>query len=174
MIRLLSRKGPQLLLRISAAGLLGVAVVFALSSWLRRSDWRPPLIQLEERAPRAKPIRHTLNERQLAAIWSRDLRQPLFDPTPTPKPTPKREEPKLDIELVATAIEADRRFAVFRLPDQTLAVRAAGAELRGFEIQTVERGQVTLVRGDREWRLRVAWYDKIAAVQEATFVGATP
>ncbi len=162
------RKTIARLARLGSAALLLLAIGFVASSWLRRDGWRPPPIRSAAAPLTPKDGPEALTEKQLAVIWSRDLRQPLFDPPPAPqKAAAAREAPRLDIELVATAIEAEQRFAVFRLPDQSLAVRALGAELRGFEVRAIERGQATVARAGREWQLRVPWHKQIAGVETA-------
>lgn len=168
------RQRMALLARIAPAALTIAAMTFFASVWLRRDAWRPPPPRSAGPPPMPTVSPDALTEKQLAVIWSRDLRQPLFDPPPAPpKAEAPREAPRLDIELVATAIETEQRFAVFRLPDQSLAVRALGGALRGFEVRAIERGQVTVARAGREWRLRVPWFDQIDG-RDPAVAGARP
>lgn len=46
---------------------------------------------------------------ELAVIWQRDLRQPVID-APPEKPKPQAPEPKLAIDLLGSAVEADARY----------------------------------------------------------------
>lgn len=120
--------------------------------------WTPPGVELEQPVvPKAETPRLSLDD--LAVIWKRNLRGPLFDPPPEPvKPT---EPARLVLSLVGTVVEPDRSYAVFRLADSSTVVKPVGAQVDGFDVVDVRRGIATLRNGSREYELKVPWFDRI-------------
>ena len=142
-----------------------LAVLLAFVALLRPAPpWTPPQVNLQ--APVVVDVKSApgLSLDELAVIWQRDLRQPLVDPSPPepPKPPPP---PRLAVRLLGTAVEADRRYGLLRLSNNTTVVRPVGAEVEGFEVVSIRRGWARLRNGAREYDLIVPWYDRIA-VQE--------
>jgi hypothetical protein len=141
------------------AALLLVAV--GMAAWLAwpRPARTPPEVDLESPSrDKVRPVsRHSLTD--LAVIWQRDLRQPVVD---RPQESPERPpEPKLAIQLVGTAVEAERCYGFFRLADTTTTVKAVGEVVDGFEIVAIERGRARLRNGDRGYELKVPRYDQL-------------
>jgi hypothetical protein len=121
--------------------------------------WMPPPIELESEPDERRDPRPPLDAAQLAVIWQRDLRQSVVDLPPVPRPAVP--EAKLAIELIGTAIEADRQYGLFRLPNNTTTVKSVGSTIEGYRIVAIERGRAR-VRGDgREYELKVPWYDRL-------------
>jgi hypothetical protein len=123
--------------------------------------WMPPTLDRQpdrqaEQEPRSTPV---LSD--LAVIWQRDLRQTVIH-LPQPPEQPKS-EPKLAVQLVGTAIECDRQYGVFQLKDNRTVVKAVGDEVDGYRIVAIDRGRARLRNGEREYELKVPWYDRIAA-----------
>lgn len=123
--------------------------------------WQPPEInrQAPEKPKDADPRKPALSE--LAVIWQRDLRQPLFDPQPQSPPAPPPERP-VAIELLGTVVEARQRYGLFRLSDRRTVIRPVGGDVEGYSVVGIERGRAQLRRGAREVELKVPWYDQIA------------
>lgn len=120
--------------------------------------WTPPSVILSPSKPRPS------SALDLAVVWQRDLRQPLFDAPPLPaKPPPETPPP---MQLAGTAVEAQRRFAIFALEGNTV-VKEVGETVGGWEVLTVERGRARLRKGAREVDLTVPWYDRLQAGAEA-------
>jgi hypothetical protein len=137
--------------------LIGAAVVVALLYLLRPPPvWTPPNVSIAttQRTP-ARPAA-TVESADLAVIWQRDLRQPLVD---LPPAAPS--EPKLAIRLVGTAVEPDRRYALFQLSNSTTVVKALGTRIEDFEVVAIERGRARLRGAGREYELTVPWYDRL-------------
>lgn len=150
--------------RLLAAAPYVVAITVllpAIGLLLPLSSWKPPEINLNLDSQAEDRPRRPLRAAELAVIWRRDLRQTLFDAPPVKSAAV--EEPKLAIELVGTALEAERGFGVFRLPDNRTVVKPVGAFLEGFEVIAVQRGLARLRNGSREYELKVSWYERIKA-----------
>jgi len=71
---------------------------------------------------------------RFAAVWSREMQRPLYDPPPEqPPPPPPDPPPKpLNIRLLGTMLEPDRRAAMFAVAGEGISVRELG--------QTVNNG----------------------------------
>lgn len=153
------RQTPRL---AAAAVVCGAAVIIIRLFW-PLPEWTPPPLALDalaSPAPRPAPS----NDRAgLTVIWQRDWRQPVVDRLPSPPPA----EAPLAVQLVGTAVADPLRFALFRRADSSTIVKPVGASVDGYEIVAIERGRVRLRHGAREYDLRVPWYARIQAEQEA-------
>ena len=128
--------------------------------------WSSPAIAAETPTKQPLNTEHVAaNTDELAAIWQRDLRQPLHDQPKAPPPSP-RERPRLAIQLVGTALEKNEQFGLFRLGNNSVVVKAAGDSVAGCQILAIERGRAYLRRGNEEHELRVPWYDRIDTAAE--------
>lgn len=144
------RSAPYIIVSIAALSLILL---------LRLPDWTPPRVDLDAQAESDQPAREPRSAGDLSAIWRRDLRQALFDAAPV-KNVPV-EDPKLAIALVGTALESERSFGIFRLPNNRTVVRPVGAIVQGFEVVAVQRGLARLRDGSRVYELKVPWFDRI-------------
>jgi type II secretory pathway component PulC len=88
-------------------------------------------------------------------IAARTLRGPLYDspaapsvPVARPKPTPTPQQPKLDLTLVGTIIEANQSIAILSDSAGQFDVKGIGESLEllpaGVTVQKIEAEQVTL------------------------------
>jgi hypothetical protein len=93
----------------------------------------------------------------------------MVDPPP-PAAIPVVEAPP-PFQLAGTAIEDGRSFAILALTGNRSAVKEVGAVVEGFELVAVQRGLVRLRRGDKEYELRVPWYDRLAAIEHNSIGG---
>lgn len=145
--------------------LLGASVGFVML--IRPAPaWTPPPVNLNVPATAADGPRPATSLSDLAIIWQRDLRQELYDAPAAPPPSVQR-EPALAIQLVGTVVEAEHRFGVFRLPDQTTVVKPVGADIAGYSILAIDRGRASLRHGQRDYELTVPWYDRIPRPEPA-------
>lgn len=140
-----------------------VVAALAASSWLVMPGraWTPPVQRSEAPLPRvtAPPALPTDLE-SYAVIWQRNLQQALVDP-PTPPPAPAEAPPPF--QLIGTAVEPGRAFAVFQSHDGSIIVRECGAPVGEFLLSIVDRGRVQLRREGRDIELRVPWYPRLVA-----------
>jgi len=145
---------------ISVAVLL-TAAVLVVHLCTPTDPWTPPAFD-RRLARQAEPEAGSMPAlSDLAVIWQRDLRQPVIDLPEQPE-QPKS-EPKLAVQLVGTAVERDRQYGVFQLKDNRTVVKAVGDEVDGCRIVAIDRGRARLRSGEREYELKVPWYDRIAA-----------
>lgn len=129
--------------------------------------WNSPTIDQPDTQP--APVNLAEPPLNFAILSQRNLRQPPVDP-PGPAPAAPVPETPLALRLIGTAVEADHSFAVFGLPDNRTLVREVGGNVEGYEVMDVKRGSARLRRGEREYEVRVPWFDRIAA--ETAKVGA--
>lgn len=150
-----------------AASLIVVCAV-VVAGWIARPrpSWEPPVIPTK--APTVESAVNevlTVDPVVLAAVARRDWQRPLHDPPVAQQPPPPpKQRPQL--ELVGTAVENDRAYAMIRVAGAATKVFVVGDELAGFEITAITRGSVQLQAGEDRWQIQVPWYDQIA--------GATP
>lgn len=146
-----------------AVGLVAGSLVGALMLLRPNPPWTPPASAPAATRP-GGPITPTLRPlSDYAVIWQRDLRQVII-PLPTvaaPAPAPE----SLPIKLVGTAVEANQAHAIFSLASGTLLVRGKGSVVEGYRLLEIQRGKVLLRGGQREFELRVPWYDRIARAE---------
>jgi hypothetical protein len=83
-----------------------------------------------------------LTSAELAVIHERPLRRPLYDPSPQPEPEP--EQPKLEIELIGTAIEPGFTYAMFRTSGGEQKLVRIGDRIEGAELLSVRSGEADL------------------------------
>lgn len=139
--------------------LLITSAVVAYALVAPRPIWKPPAFEpVSSQAVVAKPVEKPLD---LSIVWTRNLRQPMVDP-PAPVAAAAAENPP-PFQLAGTAVEDDRRFAIFAMPGDRSVLREGGAVLEGFEIASIERGLVRLRRGGKSFELRVPWYERLVA-----------
>lgn len=160
---------PRAARRIERLGSAVSAVVLGLTAWATITLWRPvapwtpPPARADGPATAEQGARRSVSLGDLAVIWQRDLRQPLVDAVaqaepPAPEPAPA-------VQLLGTAIEADRRYGLFRLANQATVLRPVGAEVDGYSVIAIERGVARLRGGTREYELKVPWYDRIVQAE---------
>lgn len=149
----------QLALVVQAAIVVVTGVVIVRLIW-PAPQWQPPSLDSAASGP-ASPLAAE-SPLDLAVLTRRNLRQPPVDP-PAPAPAAPVPETPLAIRLIGTAVEAERSFAVFGLPDNHTLVREVGGNVEGYEVMEVKRGSARLRRGEREYEVRVPWFDRIAA-----------
>ncbi len=114
-------------------------------------------------SPKAVPINPTSpasRPNNLAALWDRPLRRPLFDPPPpSPKVAEKKMLPPIRAHLLATMIEPPDSTAVLRLGSGEVVFRKVGQPLGTDEpnvkIARIEAGSVSVSRDGDETRLLV-------------------
>jgi hypothetical protein len=148
--------------RLVGTGSLLIVIVAAwatVSLSMPLAAWTPPPIELEPEPDERRDPRPPRSLSQLAVIWQRDLRQSVVDLPPVPRPAVP--EAKLAIELVGTAIEADRQYGLFRLANNTTTVKSVGSTIEGYRIVAIERGRARVRSGGREYELKVPWYDRL-------------
>ncbi len=151
--------------RIAASispGILLVALGSVAYLCLPADPWTAPAVNLEPGQDAVSQKHRTLELSDLAAIWQRDLRQPVVDP-PAEKPQQRKKVERLAIQLLGTAVEADQQYGIFRLSNNRTVVRAVGEEVEGFEVIQISRGRARLRNGQRECKLTVPWLERIAA-----------
>lgn len=91
-----------------------------------------------------------------AVIWQRDLRQPPFEQVAAKSPEPAPAElPPLQARLLGTAMELERRFAIFLNGQGQLQVKREGEVLDGMTVATIEPNRVLLTSSDREEWLKL-------------------
>jgi hypothetical protein len=142
---------------VSAAILLTAALMWPQPAWTR------PVVDLKPAAN--EPLAAPQPPLDLSVVWQRNLRQPLFDAPPAAAAS--KPEAPLSIQLLGTAIEDERRFAVLTLASNVPIVREIGAVVDGYELTAIERGLVRLKRGDKSYELRVPWYARLVAAEAA-------
>lgn len=145
----------------AATAVIGVATVWlVVRLLLPLPPWLPPGRETAPASTVDIAPRPAASLAELAVIWQRDLRQPVID-APPQKPKPQAPEPKLAIELLGTAVEADAQYGIFRLADNSTVVKPVGQRVGEFEIVAIGRGSARLRNGRREYELRVPWYERI-------------
>ena len=96
---------------------------------------------------------------RFAVIWERDVRRRLFAPPPRSKPKPEPVEkqkkqrrpkpPPLRVKLLATAIGAQRSYAIFE-ENSRIRVRGVGQKVGGAAVVGIEPGRVILEHHGRQ------------------------
>jgi hypothetical protein len=158
----LRQRAARLALVASYVAAVGALGMLAWLAW-PRPPWVPPECHVRQVAIAEKSPDRRSDLEALAVIWQRDLRRPLFDPAPAPTERPA--EPSLAIRLLGTAVEADRRYGLFRLSNNHTTVRPVGSDVDGFEVVSIERGRARLRAGGRDYELLVPWYERIRAAE---------
>lgn len=152
------------------AAIVTLAAIFVIVLVQPLPIWHPPTLDQSAASPAVPP--QPESPLDLAVLSARNLRQPPVDP-PAPPPAASVPETPLAIRLIGTAIETERSFAVFGLPDSRTLVREVGGDVEGYEVMEVRRGSAKLRRGEREYEVRVPWFERIAA-EAARNAGESP
>ena len=87
-----------------------------------------------------------------AAIWSQDLRRPLFDPKPV-KQEPVR--PRLEVELVGAVVEPNAAYGIFRTKAGQDVLAGVGEEVAGAKVVSIEEGKAVLELAGQTFTLTV-------------------
>jgi hypothetical protein len=101
-------------------------------------------------APEAGPLA------SYASIYTRPLRKPLYDPTPTAVIAAAKAEPKFPGVLTGTIVEPGFTFATFRVPGGDEKVVPVGQVVEGAEVLAITQGEVRIRFNDKEITLKAA------------------
>ena len=130
-------------------------LALALAASVASAFWRLDVLDSPEPADRAAAQTPRLGvsllrpAREYAVIYQRDLRRPLRD-TKGPSSARKAAIPKLNIELIGTAVEKDFSFAMFRTAAGETKTVKLGQSVAGGKVVAIADGVVTLdIQGRR-------------------------
>lgn len=127
------------------AGVLGAIVLVLLA---------PPAEVLPPRAPAGVARKTSVatpmlpSPEELQRVWSRPLRQPLFDPPPAAPVVVKTTPPPLPAKLLGTIEESGQSKALFAMKGGSMEIRGVGEKLgedaSAAEIVSIEQERVVV------------------------------
>ena len=98
-----------------------------------------------------------------APVWTRDLRQPPFEPRPIKEVVkPKKPAPPAppSVRLLGTVVEANKRFGLFVDSKNKLLVCRPNDTIDGYMVMAIERGKAEIKNQQRSAWLKMPEYDK--------------
>ncbi len=93
-----------------------------------------------------------------AAIWQRDLRQPLIDPEPVEAPRAKPPPPPPPVKLprlIATFVEHGQSWGLFSDVKGAQRVRRTGGQIGSFQIVSITPGSASLRQGANTYEVSI-------------------
>ncbi len=154
------RKKKRLVELLAGTLVLGSMAFFILAFWQEDKGPRSFQYRLAENQPLVSQEVSSEVSRQDQAVWSKELRRPLYDPPPPPpRKEAKRVLPPLRSKLLGTILEQTGSQAMIEIPGGKVEFRKVGEELgphdEGATIKTIGPSSITILREDKTTELSI-------------------